>query len=69
MGRRNGPAISAVGLQTGYAQEAQQQPLEEVVVTGSRIVRRDYEANSPLQTVDRSASVCPQGSKRCSALV
>jgi outer membrane receptor protein involved in Fe transport len=48
-------AIPAVGLQTGHAQEAQPQPLEEVLVTGSRIVRRDFEANSPLQTVDRSA--------------
>ncbi len=27
---------------------------EEVVVTGSRIVRRDFEANSPITTVDRS---------------
>src|SRR5690606_22144115 len=27
--------------------------LEEVVVTGSRIVRRDMEVNSPLLTIDR----------------
>jgi iron complex outermembrane receptor protein len=46
-------AMPAVGFQTAYAQDAQQ--LEEVVVTGSRIVRRDLEANSPIQTVDRSA--------------
>ena len=32
----------------------QQQP-EEITVTGSRIVRRDFDANSPLQTVDASA--------------
>src|SRR5512134_3667511 len=50
-------AIPAVGLQTARAQQpqAQTQQLEEVLVTGSRIVRRDFEANSPLQTVDRSA--------------
>jgi outer membrane receptor protein involved in Fe transport len=28
--------------------------LEEVVVTGSRIVRKDYEANSPVVTVDEN---------------
>jgi len=34
---------------------AQNQPaLEEVVVTGSRIVRKDYEANSPIVTVDEN---------------
>jgi iron complex outermembrane receptor protein len=50
-------AIPALGLQTAHAQEpsAQTQQPEEVLVTGSRIVRRDYDANSPLQTVDRGA--------------
>jgi iron complex outermembrane recepter protein len=51
-------AVPAIGLQTAHAQQQApqaQQQLEEVVVTGSRIVRRDYEANSPLQTVDRGA--------------
>lgn len=33
---------------------AQAQEIEEVVVTGSRIVRQDFEANSPLVTVDES---------------
>jgi hypothetical protein len=47
-------AMPAIGWQTALAQEPGQR-LEEVVVTGSRIVRRDYSANSPLQTVDRSA--------------
>jgi iron complex outermembrane receptor protein len=49
--------MPAFGIRTAAAQApaAQPQQLEEVVVTGSRIVRRDYEANSPLQTVDRSA--------------
>src|SRR5881394_1764373 len=31
---------------------AQQQAPEEVIVTGSRIARRDFEANSPITTVD-----------------
>jgi iron complex outermembrane recepter protein len=50
-------ALPAIGMQPVYAQEpaAQQQQPEEITVTGSRIVRRDYDANSPLQTVDRSA--------------
>lgn len=37
-----------------HAQDGAGSP-EEITVTGSRIVRRDYEANSPLQTVDRNA--------------
>jgi iron complex outermembrane recepter protein len=50
-------AIPAMGLQGARAQDApaQQQQPEEVLVTGSRIVRRDFEANSPIQTVDESA--------------
>jgi iron complex outermembrane receptor protein len=39
-----------------HAQERAPQPnenLEELVVTGSRIVRRDLESNSPLITIDR----------------
>lgn len=31
---------------------AQEESLEEVVITGSRIVRRDYNSNSPIVTVD-----------------
>jgi outer membrane receptor protein involved in Fe transport len=43
--------ISAIlGAQTVRAQ--QQQSIEEVTVTGSRIVRRDLEAPSPIVTVD-----------------
>ncbi|MES2604696.1 MAG: TonB-dependent receptor [Pseudomonadota bacterium] len=34
---------------------AQDDELEEVLVTGSRIVRRDYQANSPIVTVDAAA--------------
>ena len=37
-----------------YAQAVPDQ-LEEVVVTGSRITRRDYESNSPIVTVDSEA--------------
>ena len=46
--------ISAI-LGTGATYSAQSQQaenLEEVVVTGSRIVRRDLEASSPLMTID-----------------
>ncbi len=46
------PAIG-LGSRTAHAQQADQP--EEITVTGSRIVRRDYDANSPLQTVDESA--------------
>lgn len=44
----------ALGLGTaGLAAPALgQESLEEVVVTGSRILRRDFEANSPIMTVD-----------------
>ena len=34
---------------------AQEQTLEEITVTGSRIVRRDFEANSPILTVSEEA--------------
>lgn len=51
---------SALGLTGSFAANAQQsdavnqgEGLEEVVVTGSRIVRRDYQSNSPIVTVDR----------------
>jgi iron complex outermembrane receptor protein len=51
--------IAAVGIFTvwpasdGHAQEASAQstPLEEVVVTGSRIRRQDFTANSPITTI------------------
>jgi outer membrane receptor protein involved in Fe transport len=52
-------AIPAVGISTAHAQAPDQQQqagqLEQITVTGSRIVRRDYSANSPIQTVDRDA--------------
>ncbi len=49
--------IPVIGARTASAQEPteQRQQPEEITVTGSRIVRRDYDANSPIQTIDRSA--------------
>jgi hypothetical protein len=39
-----------------FAQNAQsEKSLEEIVVTGSRIARRDYTSQSPIVTVDREA--------------
>ncbi|MES2625305.1 MAG: TonB-dependent receptor [Pseudomonadota bacterium] len=35
-----------------YAQESVDEQLEEVVITGSRILRRDFNSNSPIVTVD-----------------
>jgi len=51
-----GILASAIGAALGNAQPipAQEGELEEVVVTGSRIVRRDFEATSPIMTVDSS---------------
>ena len=50
-------AAAAVYAPRALAQEtpddADESAVEEVVVTGSRIVRRDLEVNSPLLTVDR----------------
>lgn len=50
-------AIASGGAPSVYAQEAQQTQSEiaEVTVTGSRISRRDYEANSPIVTIDAEA--------------
>ena len=39
------------------AASAQEQEVQEVVVTGSRIVRQDYVANSPITTVTGDATV------------
>ncbi len=58
-------ALPAVGMRVAHAQAGppaqqqaqpqQNQQIEEVTVTGSRIARRDYTANSPIQTIDKSA--------------
>ena len=49
-------ALGIVPVGSVVAQQDQQedQTLEEVVVTGSRIVRQDFSANSPIQTVDQT---------------
>ena len=47
-------AVSAIVGGAGGTAFAQEPVLEEVTVTGSRIVRRDFEANSPIMTVDSS---------------
>jgi iron complex outermembrane recepter protein len=44
--------LGTAATQSAFAQQPQQQQPEEVVVTGSRIVRRDLEASSPIMTVD-----------------
>lgn len=52
---RRGVLASAIfsALTAGYSSPAMtQESAEEIVVTGSRIVRRDFEANSPIMTVD-----------------
>lgn len=52
---RLGALASAVisTLGAGYAAPSlAQEAAEEIVVTGSRIVRRDFDANSPIMTVD-----------------
>src|SRR3954453_24186551 len=56
----SGTAILASALAVAPAHRAgaqQQQPeqlTEEITVTGSRILRRDYEANAPITTIDQS---------------
>ena len=47
-----GMSVGDVALAQGSSQDNQQQ-LEEVTVTGSRIVRRDFQSNSPILTVDQ----------------
>jgi outer membrane receptor protein involved in Fe transport len=43
---------TALGLlEPAYAQDSQ---IDEVIITGSRIARRDFEANSPITTIDSS---------------
>ena len=46
-------ALAVPVLQQASAQDAA--GVDEIVITGSRIVRRDYQANSPIQTIDSSA--------------
>src|SRR5262245_38602691 len=49
-------ALAIVPVGSAVAQDQEDNSvLEEVVVTGSRIVRQDFSANSPIQTVDQTA--------------
>jgi len=48
-------ALATGATTTAYAQSPGSDDLAEVTVTGSRIVRRDLEANSPIVTVDAAA--------------
>jgi iron complex outermembrane recepter protein len=50
-----GSALTSYGAVAQSAESEQDEELVELVVTGSRIVRRDYEANSPLVSVDSAA--------------
>ncbi|MES2344038.1 MAG: Plug domain-containing protein, partial [Pseudomonadota bacterium] len=49
-----GAAITAFSASAAYAQDGE---VTEVVVTGSRIVRQDYVANSPISTVTGEQTV------------
>jgi iron complex outermembrane receptor protein len=50
-------AIASSLVMPVYAQDAapQEETVDEVVVTGSRIVRRDYNSDSPIVTVTNEA--------------
>ena len=47
--------VNRASAQAAPAAQAQQQVLEEITVTGSRILRRDYSANAPITTIDQGA--------------
>jgi iron complex outermembrane receptor protein len=48
-------AIAPTGHVAAQQPPAQQQGLEEITVTGSRIVRQDFTANSPITTIDEAS--------------
>jgi iron complex outermembrane recepter protein len=48
-------ALSAMPAHKAGAQEQPAQNLEEITVTGSRILRRDFSANAPITTIDQTA--------------
>src|SRR5688572_25296898 len=50
----NAAIAAALLMPAGYSASvvAQEDALEEITVTGSRIVRRDFEANSPIVTIE-----------------
>lgn len=53
MGTTAMTAVSLPALAQDQTSASDQSALEEVVVTGSRIVRKDYESNSPIVTVQK----------------
>src|SRR5688572_729062 len=60
IGQRNRLAVSisfalTIGTTASTGAFAQEDVLEEITVTGSRIVRRDYSAQTPIVTVDAEA--------------
>ena len=48
-----GMGVEDMAQAQSQSQSKDKQPLEEVVVTGSRIVRKDFQSNSPILTVDQ----------------
>ena len=48
-------AAIAAALGSAARLHAQEPGAEEILVTGSRIVRRDFEANSPIMTIDATS--------------
>src|SRR5690606_23699772 len=48
-------ALGSVGVAHGQSIDAGAGPIEEVVITGSRIVRRDFNAPSPIVKIGRAS--------------
>jgi outer membrane cobalamin receptor len=48
-------ATLAIAPATWVAAQDEEQALEEITVTGSRIVRQDFTANSPITTIDEAS--------------
>jgi outer membrane receptor protein involved in Fe transport len=48
-----GAALAVAPATRVTAQDQAEEPSDEITVTGSRIVRQDFTANSPIQTVDQ----------------
>jgi len=48
-------AVSSAGHVRAQEAPKQERSVEEITVTGTRIKKQDFTANSPLQTVDQQA--------------
>ena len=44
--------------QPAFGQDGGDKVIEEIIITGSRLVRQDYQAASPIATVDRAPWCC-----------